>query len=163
MPAYSKADQLGGWSRTKKREAKPAKGPTAKARAKKGRTIVQAERAIKTQAKYLDGYRCRWPDCDVPPDRYWGGIEAAHYEAEGMGGDPTLIRCTVENLIALCRFHHRGPRGIDGSGLAKLVPTTDQKMRGPVECYVQERGESGRWLLVGVTSPPPANELEAHC
>lgn len=130
----------------------PRKGITAKLRAKKAAVTVLAERAIKSLVKDMDGRMCRWPDCQVPPDGFWGRLEAAHYRAEGMGGDPSLERCTVNNLIACCLWHHQGPRGLH-SGLAKMEPLTDQGTRGPVAFHQLEKGEAGRWYQVGITEP----------
>jgi hypothetical protein len=131
----------------------PKVGPTARRRAQKARVVTLAERAVKSLVKDMDGRRCRWPDCEVPPLSFWGQLQAAHYKAEGMGGDPNLVRCTVDNMLAACRWHHRGPRGLH-SGLAKMEPLTELGTRGPVQFSVMERGEGGRWSVIGVTSPP---------
>lgn len=135
------------------------KGITATVRAKKSYVIVQAEREVKALVKALDGERCRWPECEVPPDTFWGALESAHFRAEGMGGDPTLERCTPENLCCLCKFHHVGPFGLH-SGLAKMEPLTSLGMRGPVQFSRMEKGESGKWYVVGVTEPPNQAKVE---
>lgn len=128
------------------REKRQGRGVTARRRASKARRRLQDEQAIKRQVKALDGNRCRWPGCEVPQGWLWGGLEVAHYRAAGMGGDPKLRRCTLENQLALCHWHHRGPRGLH-SGLSKIEPLTEAGTRGPVACY--ERGH-----FVGETSPP---------
>jgi len=122
-----------------------------KRRAKKARTVRSAEKAVKDTVKALD-QGCRWPNCDVPPDLFWGRLEAAHYRAEGMGGDPTLERCTLENLLGMCKFHHRGPRGLH-SPFAKMQPVDPVLgTRGEVEFFTRERG--GKWNWAGSTTPP---------
>lgn len=127
-------------------------GPTRKARAKKRRRLVKMAAPIRDAVLALDHAMCRWPECEVPPDTFWGRIEVAHWEAAGMGGDPTLARYTLENLICMCRWHHQGPRGLhDG---AKLEPLSEQGMRGHVECFQRERGEGGKWYTVGISHPP---------
>jgi hypothetical protein len=138
---------------------KGKKGVTAAKRVAKSRKTQLAERAVKSDATRLDGWRCRWPECDVPKASTWGRLHAAHFQAEGMGGDPTLQRCTLDNLIGLCHWHHRGPRGIDQSGLARMEPLNPTLgTRGPVAFYLKDR-ETGRETLVGITEPPPPETL----
>ena len=147
--AYSKADQAGT------RREKPRKGPTARRRAQKARKAIPRKQATRTQVMDEDA-RCRWAACEVPETSFWGEQEAAHYKAVGRGGDPQLKRYTVENLIRLCKWHHRGPHGLH-SGRAKVVPQDETlQMRGPVDCYVLERGEGGKWLYVGTSVPQKA-------
>jgi hypothetical protein len=129
------------------------KGPVARARHRKRLAHVQAKRTIKAEVRVLDENRCRWPECDAPPESFWGQIDVAHYKADGMGGDPSLERMTPDNLLLLCKFHHVGPRGLH-SGLARMEALSEDGMRGPVMFLRLERGESGRWLLAGITEPP---------
>lgn len=129
------------------------KGVTARRRATKARASGKAEKRIREEVRALDGSRCRVPDCDIPPDSYWGAIEVAHYKAAGMGGDPELDRYTRENLICICRWHHVGPHGLH-SGKFQMRPLDPVRgMRGLVEFRKRERGK-GRWYSVGVTEPP---------
>lgn len=135
------------------------KGTTAKKRAVKSRKVQLAERAVKTEAKLLDGWRCRFPECEVPKGTFWGQIDAAHFKAEGSGGDPNLVRCTLENLAAVCRWHHRGPRSMH-SGHVKPVPLTSAGARGPVDWQVlDDTNDSGKWRSAGITAPPPPEAL----
>lgn len=144
----------------KRKLVQQAPGPTATRRAQKQRGIVKAEDIVKDEVKRLDGYLCRWPGC-YPSLIGTGLLEAAHFKAEGMGGDPTLARCTVENMLALCRYHHRGPKGLH-SGLARMRPLDDALgMRGPVEFSAQVPGEAGKFYVVGVTSPPEQPESKS--
>jgi hypothetical protein len=128
-------------------------GPTATRRASKARRTFAAEQAVKRHVLALDGYTCRWPNCDVPPYAYWGGLQAAHYKACGMGGNPDLSRCTLANLITICETHHTGRRGLH-SPYARMEPR-DQAlgMRGPVAFYIRERREDD-WTFFGETTPP---------
>jgi hypothetical protein len=129
------------------------KGPTAKRRASKARRVLKAEQAVKRDVLALDGHRCRWPGCDVPRTAYWGGLEAAHYKAEGIGGDPNLVRCTPENLLAVCQWHHQGPRGLH-SPYASMKPRDETLgMRGRVAFYRRTKRD-GPWYFVGETAPP---------
>ena len=134
---------------------RPGKGATAQRRATKARGIVDREQIVKQEVKRLDGYRCRWPDCQVHPMDPGGILEAAHYQAEGMGGDPTLERCTLENLIGICEYHHRrGPVNLH-NGLARMRPIDPVRgMRGPVLFEAAVPGEAGKFFEVGVTEPP---------
>jgi hypothetical protein len=121
-------------------------GPTAQRRAVKASLIVDAERLVKMHVKSLDGWRCRWPGCD-----HEIMLEAAHWKAEGMGGDPTLQRCTLENLICCCHWHHQQMH----LGLASMRPVDEALgMRGPVEFSEAIPGKSGRMAIVGITKPP---------
>jgi hypothetical protein len=136
------------------RPKKPTtKGPTAKRRERKHLAAVRISSKTKREVRALDGDRCRWPECEVPPNSFWGSLEVAHYRAAGMGGDPQQIRTTPAGLLCLCRWHHQGPHGLH-SGDAKLEPLTTRGMRGPVACYQRERGEGKKWFVVGVTKPP---------
>jgi hypothetical protein len=158
---YSKLDQLGGKTRERRTAEKllaryhGEKGPEAKRREQKSRRVFLAERKVKIEVKALDGWHCRWPECDIPLTMpMWGVIEASHYAAEGMGGDPNLVRCTLENLLSLCHWHHRGPKGVDQSGLARYEPLNPTLgTRGPVAFYLRDP-ETGREFLVGITEPP---------
>lgn len=147
-------EQAGGLKAPPIRPPKIGKGPTAKRRAKKRRQLVKVSRPIRDHVLALDGERCRWPECETTGlSTYWGALEAAHYEAAGMGGDPLLVRYTPENLLTLCRWHHRGPHGLH-SGDAKMEALDPVRgMRGPVEFFKAE-GVAHRWYSAGVTEPP---------
>jgi hypothetical protein len=132
------------------------KGFEATRRHRKTLAIVRSKREIREQVRELDGYACRWPDCSVPLDTPWGALEVAHQEAAGMGGDPNLERYIIENLIALCKSHHRGDRGLH-SPFARMAPLDPiLRMRGKVEFFESDGAEPPRWYSVGVTEPPKA-------
>ena len=134
----------------KRQELGRAPGPTAQRRQVKASAIVNSEQIIKDEVKRLDGYRCRWPGCNI---RWRQHLDGAHYKAAGIGGNPSLSRCTPENVWALCRDHH----GRLHLGLADCRPLDEVKgMRGPVECRELSRGE-GRMVVVGVSEPPQEN------
>ena len=131
------------------------KGPTASRRATKARRNVQAENAIKDEVKRMDGYRCRWPGCDLTPPPNGSDdvfvLDACHFRAEGMGGNPSLSSFTPENLITLHRFHHRQLH----LGLATMRPLNPVLgMRGPVLFEAAVPGEAGKFYVVGTTNPP---------
>lgn len=161
--ALSKLEQADGGRvacKLKRVQERGKKGPTAQRRSQKARKVLLSERAIKAEAKRLDAYRCRWPDCEVPQGTFWGQIDPAHVQAEGMGGDPTLQRTTLENILAVCRWHHRGPRSLH-SGHLKVEKLTPQGTRGPMACYELQPGESGKWALVGIGVPPSPEQVAA--
>jgi hypothetical protein len=129
----------------------PKGTPRRKEKAKKARALIGVKRAQRERILALDGYTCRWPECEVPRDSYWGALEAMHVKAAGMGGDPTLERYTDENLLTGCRWHHRGPRGLH-SGFAKMELVSETEgARGWVEFYQMVRGEGGLWTHIGTT------------
>lgn len=126
-------------------------GPIKKRRAKKARAIRSAEKAVKDTVKQLD-QRCRWPECEVPENTFWGRQEAAHWKAAGMGGDPLLLRTTLHTCLRICRWHHQGPRGLH-SPFAKMKPVDPVLgTRGEVEFFTRARG--GKWNYAGSTHPP---------
>lgn len=47
---------------------------------------------------------CRWADCDHPLNSF-NPLEMAHIAGKGMGGRPSANR--IENVVLLCRHHHR--------------------------------------------------------
>lgn len=60
-----------------------------------------------------DGYRCQFPNCtllltEVNP------LQLAHLKHRGMGGAPD--RNSIDNGLALCRWHHDWLDGRMGSG-----------------------------------------------
>ena len=127
-------------------------GPTAQRRHHKRLQRDRAERSHKADVRARD-VSCRWPGCETPADYFWGAPEVAHVNHKGAGGDPLLLRSKVEGLLLMCRWHHRGPRGLH-SGLAKMVLLTEAGTAGPVEFYQMLKGEAGVWVLVGVSEPP---------
>lgn len=95
----------------------------------------QAADAVKAAAKRRDGYRCRWPHCEYHAVTQGRVIDAAHLQAAGSGGDPALVRTTRDNLIALCRLHHRtAPENLHNAKL-KIEPLTPEGTDGPCAFY----------------------------
>jgi hypothetical protein len=88
------------------------------------------EKKEKAAVRLRDGRGCRWPHC-----RHWKDgviVDAAHLEHAGMGGDPKAKRMRRDNLIRLCRIHHRGPVSLD-SGSLRIEPLTVYGTEGPVK------------------------------
>jgi hypothetical protein len=76
------------------------------------------------------------------------GLEVAHLEHSGAGGDKRLKRTQRQKMILLCAWWHRGPYGID-SRLAKIEPLTPHGTDGPCEFW--RKRKSGSWYSVGVS------------
>ena len=99
----------------------------------KRRDRTASEREIKAAVKRRDSHRCRWPRCEyhtIPQV-----IDCAHLQAAGMGGDPRMLRMTEDNLIAICRLHHRKAPISLHSGDLKIVPLTDAGANGRCEFW----------------------------
>ena len=115
---------------------KPAKGTKTREHRAKSRQNREAERELKRQSKERDSQKCRWPSCycqfKASPI-----LESAHLTHKGMGGDPKLIRTTVDSLITLCHDKHRGVVSLD-SGDLDIRPITDKGTSGPCEFYVKD-------------------------
>lgn len=158
---YSEVTRYGGVPKVGRAapESTPAastKGPQATARHQKKLKQARTKAAIREQVRELDGFRCRWPECETSPETSAGALEVAHYEPEGRGGDPLLARYCVENLILLCHSHHRGNARSIHSGYAQMKPMSDRGMRGPVIFLQRENAENPRWYLAGISEPPAA-------
>lgn len=121
-----------------------AKGPIPKAprgqhkldKEEAKKVIADAEFENKQIAKARDSWRCRWPEAH----KCRGGLEAAHIEAKGMGGDHGT-RSGTENLIAVCRWIHRqGPSTIEHHGL-RVEFETPAGCDGPVSFWREDGGQ----------------------
>lgn len=119
------------------------KPPVAIERRQKRRDRKAHELDVKAEVRQRDGVGCRWPRCEFATTNQT--IDAAHIEAAGMGGDPKSIRMRRNNLIRICRSHHRGPVSLH-SGDLKIVPQTDQGTDGP--CDFLRRDDRGRFVVI---------------
>lgn len=156
---YSEVTRYGGVPKvgraaTEQTTPTPAKGPQANARHQKKLKQARTKAAIREHVRELDGYRCRWPECETNPETAAGALEVAHHEPEGRGGDPLLARYCVENLILLCHSHHRGDARSIHSGYARMEPLSEHGMRGAVMFLRREKAEN----LVGISEPLKATE-----
>jgi hypothetical protein len=137
--------------RLRKRKTKPV----TRERRKRALERVYAEREAKAEVRERD-QTCRWPGCTC--QRSWGssqanswmrGLEVAHLEDKGMGGDKKLIRTQRHKMILICGWRHRGTFGLH-SGRARIVPLNAEKgTDGPCEFWLQ-RQKNGEWELVGL-------------
>jgi len=132
--------------RTRRAEAKPAKG-TARLALRIDRSKRRAsEKDAKAAARLRDGYRNRWPGNPNAGER----LEVAHFQGKGMGGDHGL-RSQLDNLITFDWLTHQGPQSIH-SGHKRVIPLTRDGCSGP--CAFFERnslanGKFGHWKKVG--------------
>lgn len=100
------------------------------------------ERREKQATKARDWHKCRWPRCEY--SAVGQPLEAAHVEDAGMGGSDERMR--RDNLVTLCRLHHRtAPQSIH-SGDLKIEALTGLGTDGPLSFW--QRDEEGRWYLV---------------
>jgi hypothetical protein len=104
-------------------QPKPARGSFRRELDRKQSQAEAEERRLKEQAKFLDGFRCRYPGCSMQR-RY--ALHGAHLVHKGAGGDVLLIRTTLEGLIALCAFHHE----LHGLKQFHIQPMTTLGARG---------------------------------
>src|SRR5574341_582039 len=113
-----------------------------------------ADASVKAAAKARDGYRCRWPHCEYRAVRQ--PLDAAHItQAAGMGGDPKLLRTQRQDLMAICRLHHRtGYLSLHNGGLA-IEPMTDAGTDGPCNFWARtlNRSSSANHLVARELSP----------
>lgn len=107
--------------------------PVAVERRQKRRDRKAIELDVKARVKKRDGHQCRWPACEyrtVPQL-----IDAAHLDPAGMGGDPQSLRMTTDNLISICRLHHRKAPVSMHSGDLKIEPVTESGADGLCAFY----------------------------
>lgn len=152
---WAALERAGGLKAPPVKPEKPCgPGVEAKRRKTKAGRRERIEKRIREEVLALDGYRCRYPDCDIPIESLDGRLECAHFVAAGMGGDPELVRYTPTNLIALCYTHHQSRIGLHWGDL-KMQPMDETRgTRGLVEFFRREPGEADRWYSIGVTEPP---------
>lgn len=68
---------------------------------------------LRAQVFERDGYRCKWPGCDIEVSPI-NPLECAHLNHRGMGGYQGAN--TEDNAVALCKFHHDILDGRQGQG-----------------------------------------------
>jgi len=59
---------------------------------------------LRQQRGEVDGWSCRWGNCELQLDPYRNPLEMAHLQGRGMGGRKSANE--LENVVMLCRFHH---------------------------------------------------------
>lgn len=120
-------------------------------RAERKADTKTAGNAVREEAKRRDGKRCRWPHCEY---RHVGQvIDAAHVtHAAGMGGDQTLIRTTRQDLMAICRLHHRLARLSLHNANLRVEPLTPAGTDGPCQFYSTDA--DGREFVVAQETAP---------
>jgi hypothetical protein len=140
-------------------QLKPVKG-AKKAAIRSSRAEVEAdEKALKAEAKRLDGNRCRWPHETEAERRACAALrlESAHIGEDGRtghkgaGGDPLGVRTDLELLMTFGAGCHaifdKGPE------LRRVEFLTPKRARGPCAFEVERGGEFveiGREVSVGV-------------
>jgi hypothetical protein len=104
-------------------------------RAKSKQNRAEEDR-LKRESKKRDRYTCRWPHCVCRTERY--PLESAHWARhKGSGGDPKLIRTTLDGLVTLCFLRHQGAVSLH-SGDLKIEPLTDRGASGPCAFFVRD-------------------------
>lgn len=102
----------------------------------KRRDTKAAEDAIMRQVRREDRY-CRFPECGCGKMKL--GLDVAHLEHRGMGGNPKLDRTTPAGLILLCRARHRAHKFALDKKTIRCEPLTDMGSRGPVRWEIPLR------------------------
>ena len=106
-----------------------------------------AELQVKRDLRVRDGIGCRWPGCAFWKHGY--RVEGAHLSDKGMGGDPTLLRTTLDQMMRLCVRHHQGPWSLH-SGDIRVVYLTERKANGPCQFEEHDPKAPYGWRVVGV-------------
>ena len=133
------------------RFTKPAKGTALLERETKKARRKALEQLVAKLVKRRDG-RCRWPEKHICR----GGLEAAHLDGKGMGGDHGL-RTYAENEVTLCAWlHRRGPESLHG-GQLRIDKDTAAGANGPLSFWRQT--ETG-WHLVAREVAPFSYEKD---
>ena len=101
----------------------------SKARAVRRHKHVSHERAEKAKVRLRDDNRCRYRDCADPFNR----VEVAHLQHKGMGGNPKGDRSMANQMLCLCRYHHRDPEWSYDSGELLITPK-DKQLGTDGEC-----------------------------
>lgn len=126
------------WCETCQRQLAGPKAPRGSRVLDKEKTrkdIEDKEFENKKEAKARDSWRCRWPE----EHKCRGGLEAAHIQAKGVGGDHGL-RSETGNLISVCAWIHRsGPVTLEHHEL-KVEFETAKGCDGPVSFWKQDGG-----------------------
>jgi hypothetical protein len=119
--------------------------PKKKAKSRKRRQSVSAERQAKQQAKARDGGRCRFPGCGC--HALGLKIESSHLVHKGIGGNPSGDRSTTAGLMTLCSVRHRTGQWARDNGRLRYVPLTGDGCDGPVKWQIRDAGEE-HWFTV---------------
>jgi hypothetical protein len=104
---------------------KPARGSLRAERKAKKNARESYEDAEKAAVRKRDGDVCRWPSCGSRD-----GIQTAHLQDKGMGGDHGN-RTHRTTMIRLCFDHHLGPESLHSKDL-RIEPLTERGTDGPV-------------------------------
>lgn len=129
--------------------ARGNKGDLKRDRLKTRAQRVNKEDAEKKAAKRRDLHHCCWPHETAEEKRLCRAshLEAAHYKAKGMGGDPQLKRSKRKFLITFCFETHRGATKSLHAGDRRVVPLEPDKCMDGPRAFEEKRG--GRWVEVG--------------
>ena len=106
---------------------------------------------VKRELLKRDGPGCRWPGCEFPKRGY--RVDAAHViQAAGLGGDPTLLRSTLNQLARICCQHHTGPVSLH-SGDLRIVTLSEHGTNGPLQFEMRDHKAPKGWAVVGIEDP----------
>jgi hypothetical protein len=110
------------------------------------READKVKQRIIRAVKKRDRHRCRVPGCTM--QRWYKFVlDAAHIRPAGMGGNPTLSRFTTENMVSVCRYHHKMAFSLH-SGHIKPRPETDKGANGPIAWWMKF---PDGWRMAGIT------------
>jgi hypothetical protein len=121
--------------------AKPAKGTAAREKRARRATIERQEGKAKILAKVRDNYTCR--RCQRGPTSI--GMEAAHVDDKGMGGDHGLRSSQPSDYVTLCRSCHQGPRSVHSRHV--VIECGPERGDGPVVFREADPRSVGRFVV----------------
>ena len=132
----------------------------AQDRAARHRAVAAEERRRKAEVRARD-LVCRFPGCGCR--RLGLSTEVSHQTHKGIGGDPQLLRTTVESMLLLCRHRHREGRISIDRGTLRWEGLTPCGANGRIAWWIQVgvlglRVPAPGWLELGqeVTRPDGA-------
>jgi hypothetical protein len=109
--------------RLKRPDPRPVKGASRLKTAETRRDTKRDLDKNKAESKVRDQRRCRLPHCPWCKEIKGMVNQSAHViQAAGMGGDSTLIRSQVNQLLTMCPPSHAAQE----RGEIDVVPLTDQ-------------------------------------
>lgn len=124
--------------------AKASKGQSFIDARQRRKDIAAAENAEKDKVRARDK-RCRWPHCENCK-KWQPRLEVAHLDPKGMGGDPSAVRTTADQMMLLDWLTHQsGPSSLEQHG-RKIEPLTDAGTNGPCAFFLAD-GKGG-WVMV---------------